>query len=152
MTIVRSVIRSRWSASFWQHPKHGGRGKLVQAGNESPAADYVERFALPPGLPTGLAGFKLFWRTVLSAFPDLRYTVDDAIAEGDKVVLRITARATHQGEFQGIPPTGRQVTWTEIHIGRLANGKLVEHWGNVDQLGLLQQIGAIPSPESSVTT
>ena len=128
--------------------------EVINTGNldrvdEVIAADYVDHFPLPPGFPSGLEGFKLFWRMVLSAFPDLRYTVDDVIADGDKVVVRVTSRATHQGEFQGIPPTGRQVTWTEIHIGRLANGKLVEHWASVDQLGLLQQLGAIPAPATA---
>ena len=58
----------------------------------------------------------------------------------------IASRGTHQGEFMGIAPTGREVTWTETHVGRFENGKLVEHWGNSDDLGMMQQIGAVPEP------
>ena len=67
---------------------------------------------------------------------DLRF-----IAEGDKVVARLTARGTHQGLFRGIPPTGRVVTWTGIRIFRIAEGKIVEHWANWDDLSLLKQLG-----------
>lgn len=80
-----------------------------------------------------------------------RYTVEDMIAEGDKVAARATASGTHQGDFLGIPPTGKHATWSEIHIGRVVDGKFVEHWANSDQLGLLQQLGVVPTPEQSRT-
>lgn len=108
--------------------------------------DYVEHVPLPPGFPAGLAGFKQFVTVLRAAFPDVHFTVEDEILEGDKMVERVTVRGTHQGEFMGIPATGKQVTWTEIHIGRMAGGKLVEHWANQDQLGLLQQLGVVPPP------
>ncbi len=108
--------------------------------------DYVDHVPLPPGMPAGLAGLKAFWGALFEAFPDFRYTVDDMVAEGDRVVARLTARGTHRGTFMGIPTTGKQVTWTEIHIGRCAGGKITEHWANIDQLGLMQQLGAIPMP------
>lgn len=120
-------------------------GNLARA-DELIAADYTEHLPLPPGTPSGLAGFKAWWTMFRAAFPDLHYTVEDLIAEGDKVAGRVTVRGTHQGEFLGIPPTGKQATWTEIHIGRFAGGRLVEHWANIDQLGMLQQLGAIPAP------
>ena len=82
----------------------------------------------------------------LTAFPDLHFTVEDLIAEGDKVVARLTVRGTQQGAFMGIPPTGKHVTVTGIDINRLAGGKSVEHWLNMDTLGLLQQLGVIPAP------
>jgi steroid delta-isomerase-like uncharacterized protein len=82
----------------------------------------------------------------LSAFPDLHWTIEDAVAEGNKVVLRLTARGTHRGAFQGIPPTGKQVTVTGIIISRLADGKIAEEWANRDVLGLLQQLGVVPVP------
>jgi len=66
------------------------------------------------------------------------------VAEGDKVVARLRISGTHQGEFLGIAPTGKQVTFTGIDILRIAEGKVMEHWGNVDELGMLQQLGAIP--------
>jgi predicted ester cyclase len=79
-----------------------------------------------------------------TAFPDQRYTVEDLIAEGDKVVSCYTFRGTHQGEFLGVPATGKVATWTGILISRFAGGKDVEDWESFDALGLLQQLGAIP--------
>ena len=79
--------------------------------------------------------------------PDLRITLEDDIAEEDKVVSRWTAQVTHQGELMGIAPTGNQVTIMGITIHRIEDGKIVEEWENWDALGLMQQIGAIPSPE-----
>jgi predicted ester cyclase len=81
-----------------------------------------------------------------TAFPDLHFTLEDRIAEGDKVVSRWTFHGTHKGELQGMPPSGKQVTMTGISIDRLAWGKVVESWDNPDQLGLLQQIGALATP------
>ena len=89
---------------------------------------------------------KQFAAAMRSAFPDFHYTVEDQIAEGDRVVTRWTARGTHEGEFQGIPPTGKQVTITGIGIFRIANGKIIESWTNADMLGLMQQLGAVPAP------
>jgi predicted ester cyclase len=112
-------------------------------------ADYIEHVPLPPGFPTGLAALKTYWAMMRAAFPDLNLTVEDLLAEGDRVVLRATAQGTHQGELMGLPPTGRTASWSEIHICRLAGGQVVEHWGNVDQLGLLTQLGAIPAPAAA---
>jgi steroid delta-isomerase-like uncharacterized protein len=81
-----------------------------------------------------------------AAFPDLRVTIEDMIAEGDQVVTRATWRGTHQGEFQGIAPTGKPMTLTGIQILRIRDGKLVEHRSEFDGLGLMQQLGAIPAP------
>jgi len=100
----------------------------------------------PPGTPGGLKGAKQTITMYLTAFPDLHFTVEDLIAEGDKVVARLTVRGTHQGIFMGIPPTGKKATSTAIDINRLAGGKSVEHWLKMDSLGLLQQLGVIPAP------
>ena len=78
------------------------------------APDYVEHVPLPPGFPTGVEGFKQFVAALRQAFPDFQYTVEDELAEGERVVLRLTARGTHRGAFQGLPPTGKQVSWTEL--------------------------------------
>ncbi len=120
------------------------QGKLAIA-DEVIAADYVEHVSTP-GFPGGVAGLKQFVTALRAAFPDFHYTVDEEIAEGDKVVQRLTAQGTMQGAFAGMPPSGKHATWTEIHISRLAGGKLVEHWANIDQLGMLQQLGMIPNP------
>ena len=90
------------------------------------------------------AGVKQLYTAFLTAFPDMHIVVEDMIAEGDKVVCRVTLRGTHQGEFMGIPPTGKQVSWTGIGIDRFKDGKFVERWMNEDDLGLMQQLGAIP--------
>jgi predicted ester cyclase len=100
-----------------------------------------------PGQPPGIEGQKAGVLAFRAAFPDLRTTNDDIIAAEDKVVLRWSGRGTHTGELFGIPPTGREVAFTGIEIYRLANGKIVERWGEFDQLGILQQLGVIPGME-----
>ena len=118
----------------------------VNVADEVMAADYIEHAPVPPGLPPGVAGFKLFIPAFRAAFPDFQFTVDDVIAEGDKVVVRLTAQGTQKGEFAGLPASGKQATWSEIHICDMANGKLVEHWVVQDRLGMMQQLGFIPVP------
>ncbi len=110
------------------------------------APDFVEHEELPPGIPAGREGVKLLSAMLHSAFPDFKATVDDLVAEGDKVVIRMTWSGTHQGEFMGIPPTGRSVSFGVIDIIRIADGKFVEHWGQMDSMGLMQQLGAVPGP------
>ena len=108
--------------------------------NELVARDYVLHVAPEVRGPEGMQHFVTMYRT---AFPDYACTVDDQIAEGDKVVTRWTVRGTHQGELMGIPPTGKQVTLPGVVIDRIANGQLVESWLQADALGMLQQLGAI---------
>jgi predicted ester cyclase len=121
------------------------QGRLEVA-DEVVRADYIEHFPLPPGFPSGAAGLKAFVSALRAAFPDFRYTVEDEIVEGDRYVVRVTARGTMRGDFLGMPPTGKQATWTEIHIARVIDGKLAEHWPCIDQLGMLQQLGVVPMP------
>lgn len=80
----------------------------------------------------------------LAAFPDAQATVEDLLADGDKVVARVSIRGTHQGAFRGLAPTGKQITVIGIHIFRITNGQLVEHWGLMDRLAALQQLGVAP--------
>ena len=82
-------------------------------------------------------------------FPDVVSTIEDLIAEGDKVVARWRSRATHQGEYTGIPPTGKEVEFTGISVYRIEAGKIAESWTIEDELGLMRQIGAFPEPEQS---
>lgn len=82
----------------------------------------------------------------LGAFPDVKATVEDVLADGDKVVARVSYRGTHRGTFMGIPPTGRQITVAGINIFRIADGKIVEHWGITDRISALRQLGIAPSP------
>jgi predicted ester cyclase len=81
-----------------------------------------------------------------SAFPDFKGTIDDIVAEGDKLVLRWTWSGTQKGEFMGVPPTGKSVSFGVIDIFRIAEGKVVEHWGLMDSMSLMQQLGAGPMP------
>ena len=99
-----------------------------------------------PGMPPGLEGGKMVHNMFLSAFPDSQVTTEDLIADGDKVVERFTFRGTNKGSFMGAPPTGKQVTSTGMSVFRIANGKIVEHWGENDALGVMQQLGLIPMP------
>jgi predicted ester cyclase len=85
-----------------------------------------------------------FGTAFFRAFPDFDETIDDIVAEGDKVVIRVTCRGTHKGEFLGISPTGKKVAYTGIAIHRISEGKIIESWGVVDMLSLMQQLGAIP--------
>jgi len=97
-----------------------------------------------PGLPPDREGIKQLLSMFRAAFPDGSMTIEDMIAEGDKVVSRKTYRGTHQGEFLGIPPTGRHITIGLIDIMRLVDGKVVEHWNIGDDLSMLQQLGVLP--------
>ena len=97
----------------------------------------------------GVEAVKQFASMYLRAFPDLRFTIEEQLAEGDKVVTRWTSSATHQGELMGIPATGNRTGVSGITISRLSEGKLVEDWNNWDTLGLMRQLGVIPEPDQS---
>lgn len=101
--------------------------------------------ALPPGLPSGLEGRKIFASALLAAFPDLQVAVEDLVAEGEKLVTRYSVRGTHKGDLMGIPATGKEISITGIAIDRFENGQSVEHWEIIDQLGLMQQLGVVPT-------
>ena len=94
----------------------------------------------------GPEGVKELLTTLFSEYPDLHWTIEAIVAKEDKVLLRYTARGMHKGETMGIPPTGKEITASEISICRIAGGKVVEGWNIFDQLGMMQQLGAIPSP------
>jgi steroid delta-isomerase-like uncharacterized protein len=114
------------------------------------ASDYVLHDpASPEEEIRGPEGMKGFVQMYQSAFPDTDVTVEDQIAEGDDVVTRWTARGTHQGELFGAPPSGNRVEITGITVDRFSGGKFAESWTNYDALGLMQQIGAVPSPEGA---
>jgi steroid delta-isomerase-like uncharacterized protein len=93
---------------------------------------------------TGPEKLKQVFGRLLQAYPDLHITVEDLIAEGDKVVSRNSVTGTHQGEHLGLPPTGKSVTYNEIFIARFADGRIAETWGVVDVLSQMQQLGVIP--------
>jgi steroid delta-isomerase-like uncharacterized protein len=117
--------------------------KNLAAIDEFIAPDHVDH-TLPPFLPTTPEGTKRAIGMFLTAFPDVHLTVEDMVAEGDKVVTRYTSRGTQKGAFVGMPPTGKQITVSSVIIARIADGKIVEEWGLDDQMGMLQQLGVIP--------
>jgi steroid delta-isomerase-like uncharacterized protein len=122
----------------------------INAGNidgfgELLADDFVEHEEIP-GLPPTKEGVLAYFGSLLSAFPDMRMDVEDLIAVGDKAVARVTASGTHQGEFMGVPPTGKAIEIHLIDIMRFDDAGLVcEHWGVADMLALMQQLGVVPS-------
>ncbi len=135
----KAAVR-RWIEAFNE------RDWEAEAGARTP--DYV---AHVPGAPGPLDGeaWAGFIAGFAAAFPDLRLTVEDDLAEGDKAAARVTFRGTHRGEFQGIPPTERRVTFTSMVFNRLVGGQVAEHWVELDLLGLLGQLGAIPTPATA---
>jgi steroid delta-isomerase-like uncharacterized protein len=98
---------------------------------------------LMPGIPAGIEGARAAHRIMLAGFPDYQTVIEDLFAEGDKVAARITMSGTNTGSFMGIPATGKHVSFTGIYIARIADGKIVEHWGEEDSVSLLQQLGAL---------
>jgi steroid delta-isomerase-like uncharacterized protein len=119
----------------------------VDALDEIVAVDYLDHAAFPTQAP-GLEGLKQRVATLIKAL-DPFWTIHDMIAERDIVVIRWSHVGTHRGEFLGIPPTGRQFTFKGIDIYRLHDGMMAEHWNAVDMYGFLQQIRAIPAPETA---
>jgi steroid delta-isomerase-like uncharacterized protein len=108
------------------------------------ADDYVNHNIPVPAIPGTKEGFRQLVQATRHAFPDVRVHVEDLVAENDLVVFHDTAEATSKGDFFGVPPNGAHLEWSEIHFLRVAGHQIVEHWSNFDQLGVLQQLGAIP--------
>ena len=122
-------------------------GRNLDLLDEIAASDYVEHNPLP-GQGTGIRGIRDRYTFLFNAF-DFQFTVDDVIAEGDKVVLRWTHSGTHVGDLWGMPATGRSYRTSGIEIWRVENGKLSEHWDVVDVYGQLLQLGLLPQPGSA---
>jgi steroid delta-isomerase-like uncharacterized protein len=123
-------------------------GGNIDAIDELCSPEFVNHSA-PPGVLSNCEGVKQLTAMFRQAFPDSYFTVEDMVAEGDKVATRKTFHGTHQGEFMGIPPTGQQVSIGLIDIVRIAGGQVVEHWSMVDNLGMMQQLGVIPGSRQS---
>jgi steroid delta-isomerase-like uncharacterized protein len=138
----KAIIRLLFEEAF-------GQGNLAVL-DEIIAPDQVNRGpGALPGMPSGPEGSKMLITAYRNAFPDLHFTIDQQIAEGDTIVTRWTAHGTHNGEFAGIPPTGKTATVVGMGVDRVENGKIVESWGLFDQFGMLQQLGVIPAPAQS---
>jgi steroid delta-isomerase-like uncharacterized protein len=135
------VVARRFGEEVW------GRGD-VQAADEVLAEDFIEHRPAP-GQGPGREGHKQVLKVWRAAFPDLTISVDDLLADGDRVVLRWSAQATHRGELMGVPATGRRVTLTGIDILRIVDGRIVERWGEFNSTEMLQQLGALPAADAS---
>jgi steroid delta-isomerase-like uncharacterized protein len=110
--------------------------------------DFVEHNPMP-GMSSDRDGFKQLIAGLHQAFPDLDVRIEDQIAEGDKVMERWVCTGTQDGEFMGIPPTGRRITVEGMDISRLEDGKIVEHWTQMDALAMMQQLGVIPEEQEA---
>jgi steroid delta-isomerase-like uncharacterized protein len=119
--------------------------KNLNAVDELIAANYVHHDPNSPPVATGAEGYKEFVRYYLAAFPDTHFTVEDLVVMGNTVAIRWTVRGTHEGDLLNVPRTGRSFSVTGMSMGRIENGKFVESWNNWDALGLMQQLGALPS-------
>jgi predicted ester cyclase len=108
------------------------------------AANFTQHEPAPPVPVNSAADLKRYVGMYCTALPDLHFTIDDLVAEGDRVVWRFTSRGTQRGEMMGISPTGKTATVTGIVIFRLENSRIAEAWVNIDTLGLLQSLGVIP--------
>ena len=123
--------------------------EVFNAGNLAPVdqlldSKYVDH-SFPPNIPADRDGFKSVVTALRAAFPDLEYTIEHEVAEGELVAQRILGRGTLKGEFMGMQPTGKSAVWQEMHLHRFnAEGKLVEHWGLNDDIGMLMQLGLAP--------
>lgn len=106
--------------------------------------DFVIHFPKPGEEIKGAKNVKEFYTNLRRAFPDIRFTIIDQVGEEEKIVTHWSATGTHKGEFKGIPATGKKVTFNAIDIDKVSNGIFVECWTNVDELGLMQQLGVIP--------
>jgi predicted ester cyclase len=95
----------------------------------------------------GLKDFKKYMDEMYEAFPDIHWTIDDMIVEGDKAVIRYTVTGTHKRELMGIPATNKKITLVALEMDRIVGGKLVEGWIRLDTLGMMQQLGVVPTPQ-----
>jgi len=125
--------------------------EFVNKGDESVVdeligEDIIDHDPQDPNTSPGPEGVKQLFAGRRLAFPDLRVRVEDLVAEGDKVVHRSTITGTHNGEFMGIPATGKSISNGAIAIFRIEDSKIVERWGEMDAMGMMQQLGVVPSP------
>ncbi|HEV7220122.1 MAG TPA: ester cyclase [Terriglobales bacterium] len=130
----------RWFDEVWN------KGRM-EAIDELCRPDAIGHGQAQHKVDIGLVEFKQFARDLRTAFPDIRITIHETLAQGDKVVARWSAKMTHSGSFLGFAPTGREAQITGTSIQRIVDGKIAEGWDNWDQLGLLVQIGAVPAAQ-----
>ena len=136
---VNKAVARRFAQETW------GKRDLAVV-DELAAADLVVSHPILPEVVRGREAFKQLLAQFHAAFPDIRVTIEDAIAEGDQVVVRWTAHGTHRGDLLGIPATGKPARWTGVNVYRIVDGKVQEERGEEDALALLRQLGVSPAP------
>jgi steroid delta-isomerase-like uncharacterized protein len=141
MSAQNKAVMRRIYEEFWNQGNFEALDEIV-------SSDYVLHVPTPPGAPSGRDGLHWVIQMYRAAFPDVHVQVVDQIAEGDKVLTRITIRGTHQGQFRHIPPTNKEVTFTAMVVTRFINGQNVEGWTELDRFGMMQQLGVIPTPQA----
>jgi steroid delta-isomerase-like uncharacterized protein len=139
--MVTSDLRTMLLRGF----EEGINGRNYAVFEELLAPDYTNHSMPGPG---GAAGFRQIIESFVSAFPDMRITVEDVIVDGNRAATRGSWHGTHQGEFMGIPPTGKSVTVPYIDIWTLRDGKLADNWVQMDLLGMMTQLGVLPGPQN----
>jgi steroid delta-isomerase-like uncharacterized protein len=136
----KEIVRRFWGV--WEEGNIGLVDELV-------GPDYVNHNPGMPNQPEGPEGIKVVVSMFRAGMLDLRVVIEDVIAEGDKVMMRYRIEGTHEGELFGVPPTGRRVSIESITVERVSGGKIREHWRVTDTLDMMQQLGAIPAPETA---
>jgi steroid delta-isomerase-like uncharacterized protein len=137
-TEANKALVTRYLDGLW------GEGRW-EAAEEAIAPDAVFHDQLREGgFPPGRAGIRVAYDRIRSGMPDFAFTIEDLIAEGDRVVVRWSSTGTHSGDFNGMPPTGRRATMHGIAIVRIEDGRIVEGWQEADRLGLGQDLGMVP--------
>lgn len=143
MSTAQEIANKATLRRFVEAANTGDAEFISKTIDEVVEPDVLIRTPLPVQA-TGAQAAKQVWGILLRAFPDIHVTVEDLIAEGDKVVARNSVTATNQGEYMGRPPTGKSITYNEIFIVRIAGGRIAETWGVVDVLSQMRQLGAVP--------
>jgi steroid delta-isomerase-like uncharacterized protein len=134
----KAIVRRFWGV--WEEGNIGLVDELV-------APDYVNHSPGIPDQPEGPEGIKVLVSMIRGGMLDLRVVIDDMIAEGDRVAVRYTIEGTHEGELFGVPPTGRRLSIESCTVEQVSDGKIREHWRVTDTLDMMQQLGAIPTPQ-----
>jgi steroid delta-isomerase-like uncharacterized protein len=140
-----SAVAERSEALVRRFYDEGWNANNLDVYDELVTEDFVDHQALP-GLPPGREGFKQLNALFRAAFPDVVVEVEDVVAEGDRVAARWTSSGTHKGPLFGIPATGRAVKVTAMVVYRIEDGRLAEGWINRDDLGMMRQLGVVPTP------
>ena len=138
---ANNAIAEKFFNSVWNKGDFSVLDTLI-----SPDADDHSTVGGHPKTEKGSASFRAIVSMFRGAMPDIKLTIDDEVYVGDKVVHRWTLNGTDTGGVMGMPPSGKKLTFTGITTVRMADGKIVERWANVDELGLLQQLGVVPQP------